>query len=173
MGVDILVDKAKNVDEDSFYNLISEVKENLYVIAYSYVKEKEEALDIVSETVIKAYRSINKLKKPELFKSWIVKICINTSIDHYKKMKNISYFADITEIKEQEDKLVNNEEGLEVIEAVKALDLKYRRIVFLKYYNDFTIKEIGEILNMPIGTVKTYLNKALKQLRVDLSEEEA
>lgn len=169
MNYEELVKNALDGDEDSFYTLIKEVQEKLYVVAYSYVLDRDEALDIVQEAIIKGYNSLDKLKEPKYFKSYITKILINLSIDRYKKQRKLVFLEDI------KDEFLNKEENLEgsmdLKKAVMSLELKYRSIVMLKYYSDLTLKEIADLTKTPLGTVKTNLNKALKLLRIELKEE--
>lgn len=77
MNYEELVSSALKGDEESFYILINEVQEKLYVIAYSYVLDRDEALDLVQEAIIKGYKSLDKLKEARYFKSYITKILIN------------------------------------------------------------------------------------------------
>lgn len=165
-----LVKKAKQGNDDAFNELISNIQEKLYVTAYSYVNNKEDALDIVSEGVCRAYTSINKLKDEKLFNTWITRIIINLSIDVYKKNKRVVNLEEMGEDKNEEQG-ISTEEILDLNKAVEILEPKYKIILQLKYYNGLTLAEIAEALEMPLGTVKTNLNKALKILRVELREE--
>lgn len=89
MNLDDRVKLAIKGDEESFEYLINTFKENLYRTAYSYVKNEEDALDVLQETIYKAYISIEKLKEPKYFKTWITRILINNALDVIKKEKRI------------------------------------------------------------------------------------
>lgn len=171
MDLDEKVHMAQRGDDNAFYELIQQRKEILYKTAFTYVKNKEDALDIVHETVYKAYISIKRLKEPKFFSTWVMRILINCSLDYIKKNKKI-----ITLNKDMEKKdcleNYNNEEILDLHKAVSKLEEKYKTIVILKYFQDLTLTEISEVLECPIGTVKTNLHKALKELRIDLREGE-
>ena len=97
---------------------------------------------------------------------------INTSIDFIKKNgRVVSYEEASASDKTDNEKAGHSEE--EIIDlrlSVDKLDLKYKTIVILKYFQDMTLMEISEVLKCPLGTVKTNLHKALEQLRVDLKE---
>ena len=161
---------AKRGDDNAFYELLSERKSQLYKTAFAYVKNKEEAMDIVSETVYKAYISIKKLKEPSLFNTWLTRILINTSLDSINKnSKFISFEENVSS-----DALlitVDNEKIIDIKVAVDRLQGKYKTIVILKYFQDLTLVEIAKTLQCPLGTVKTMLYKALGELRLDLKEE--
>jgi len=161
---------AQKGDDDAFYELLSQRKTQLYKTAYAYVKNKEEAMDIVSETVYKAYISIKKLKEPSLFNTWITRILINTSLDYLKKNSRVVSLEendnyDTLKVSLEDDRIID----LKL--AVDKLNGKYKTIVILKYFHDLTLVEIAKILQCPLGTVKTMLYKALGELRLDLKEE--
>ncbi|MTK13271.1 MAG: RNA polymerase subunit sigma-70, partial [Clostridiaceae bacterium] len=84
-----IVTKAQKGDDIAFSELINSCKEKLYKIAFAYLKNEEEALDIVSDTIYKAYMDINKLKNPQYFNTWITRIRINGAINRLKKNKRI------------------------------------------------------------------------------------
>lgn len=156
-------------DEEAFTYLIDSKKEQLYRTAFAYVKNKEDALDIIQETVYKAYISIGKLKEPKYFNTWITKILINTSITFMKRNSKIIYVEDelnnITTLEK------NHDEKLDLLHAIDKLEEKIKRVIILKYLNDLTISDVANILEIPEGTAKTYLNKGLSKLKNYLGEE--
>ncbi|MGL4453372.1 MAG: sigma-70 family RNA polymerase sigma factor [Sarcina sp.] len=160
------VKRAKKGDEEAFLFLMNECKKKLYRTAYSYVKDESLALDIVQETVYKAYISIDKLKKVEYFTTWITRILINNALDVVKKNNKVVYLADKQFFENIEDKeKISSEEKICLWEAIDSLEEKHREVIVLKYFNDMTVTEIAEVLSYPVGTVKTYLNKGLVRLR--------
>ena len=170
MDIDGMIKLAQKGDDDAFYELISQRKAQLYKTAFAYVKNKEDALDIVSDTVYKAYISIKKLKEPSFFNTWLTRILINTSLDCInKRSKSVAFRenirADIGIISKDDDEIID----LKV--AVDKLSVKYKTIVILKYFQDMTLMEIANTLQCPLGTVKTNLHKALGELRLELKEE--
>jgi RNA polymerase sigma-70 factor (ECF subfamily) len=172
VGVDTneKVKLAQRGDDNAFYELLNERKSQLYKTAFAYVKNKEEALDIVSDTVYKAYISIKNLKEPSFFNTWLTRILINTSLDCINKNSKVVSFeenisADTLTISKDDEQIID----LKV--AVDKLQGEYKTIVILKYFQDMTLKEIANILQRPLGTVKTKLHRALCELRLDLKEE--
>jgi len=161
---------AQKGDDNAFYELISEQKSQLYKTAFAYVKNKEEAMDIVSDTVYKAYISIRKLKEISFFNTWLTRILINTSLDCINKNSRVLSF----------EENLNSNTGIIIKDDDQIIDLKvavdklhgeYKTIVILKYFQDMTLVEIAKILQCPLGTVKTRLHKALGELKLDLKEE--
>lgn len=171
MGVEEQVKLAAKGDEKAFEYLMNLYKEGLYRTAFAYVKNEQDAIDILQETVYKAYISIDKLKEPKYFKTWLTKILINTSIDYVKKNKKIVYIFEDVPVNLAHSEVNAIDEKLDILNSIDKLEDKYKNVVVLKYFQDLTITEISEVLNCPAGTVKTYLNKALVKLRLFLNEE--
>lgn len=170
MDIELLVRKALKGDDEAFYALVQSRKEILYRTAYAYVKNEEDSLDILSETTYKAYKSIKKLKSPEYFNTWITRILINCAVDFIRKRKRIVFIEDESMPADAAED-IEREDIIDVNNSIDKLDVKLKTIIILKYFHDMTLKEISEMLEMPLGTVKTYLNKALKIMRADLIEE--
>lgn len=144
-------------------------RENHYRLAYSYVRNNDDALDIVQESIYKAISSINSLKHPDYIKTWFYRIVVNTSLDFLRKRKRL----DVVE----EDVLLSFDNGkndkyeeFDLKKALEELPEKYRIIVILRYFEDLKIEEIAEVLNENINTVKTRLYKSLEILRLNLKE---
>lgn len=165
MEINDLVKSAVNGNDDAFYQLVSCKKDMLYRTAFSYVKNKEDALDIVSETAYRAYISLKKIKEPKYFYTYLQRILINTAIDFLRKKK------DTAELKEDmlEDK-AESESYIDLRNSLDSLSGDYKAIIIMKYFQDFTLKEVAEVLGCPLGTVKSKLHKALSILKLDLEE---
>jgi len=154
-----LVLAAKQGDDEAFYMLIDENKALLYKIAFSYLKNDVDVLEAIQETTYKAYIKIQKLREPKYFKTWLIRILINHCLDEIKLRKR-TVFSKVETISETDD---YKKIGLEI--AVENLQPKYRNVIILKYFHDLTIKDIAEILEKPESTIKTWLSKALLDLR--------
>lgn len=165
-----IVKLAIEGDEEAFLSLINSRKEQLYRTAFAYVKNKEDALDIIQDTVYKAYISINTLKEPKYFNTWITRMLINNAISLMKKKNNVVYLKEevLNNIPVTEK---NMEEKLDLLYSIDKLEEKLKRVIILKYFNDLTIKEVAMVLEIPEGTVKTYLNKGLSKLRTYMGRE--
>jgi len=161
--------KAYKVDDEVLQRLIEVDKLRLYRIAYIYVKNEDDALEIVHEAVYKAFLNIKKLKQPEFFNTWITRIIVNASLDYIKKRNRLIYIA---EEKELEKNAIEDMEYIDLYKAVDSLEGLYKTVIILKYFEDLKIKDIAKILDITESNVKNYIHKALKQLRVDLKEDE-
>lgn len=168
---EIKVKKAQKGDKQAFLDLIEPQKEKLYKIAYTYVKNEQDTLDIIQETICKAYVSLDSLKKAKYFNTWLVKILINISITTLNKNKKVVYL-DEKEVEFDNDTISNCDDRLDLISELDKLELKYKNVIVLKYFEDFTIKEISNVLDIPIGTARTNLYRGLEILRKSMKEEE-
>lgn len=167
---ELKVKKAIRGDEKAFIEIIDDIKDKLYITAYSYVKNEQDALDIVQETVYKAYISIDKLKKPKYFNTWITRILINISINTINKNKKIIYLEEQNDLEEREN-IIDLDQQLDINNALEKLEEKHKNVIQLKYFDDLTLNEISNKLDIPVGTAKTYLSRGLKRLRSIVGEE--
>ncbi len=171
------VRRARQGDSDAFLELIQERKDDIYKLAYTYVKNQEDALAIVHDVVYKVYISLKKLKNPDVFNTWLIRIIVNNSIDYLKKRKRISSIEinydkleTLEQIADHSRDYENLVASIDLFSAIDKLSLEQRTIVILKYFQDLTLSQVAEILVCPIGTIKTRLNKALVCLRQEMKE---
>ncbi|MGL5507871.1 MAG: sigma-70 family RNA polymerase sigma factor [Paraclostridium sp.] len=167
---ELKVKRAIKGDEKYFIEIVDDIKEKLYTIAYSYVKNEQDALDIVQETVYKAYTSIDTLKNPKYFNTWITRILINNSINTLNKNNKVGYIEEYKQIEETE-LTIDIDQKLDISNALDELEEKHKNVIKLKYFEDLTLNEISNKLDIPIGTAKTYLNKGLNRLRGIIRED--
>ncbi|MBD8006292.1 RNA polymerase sigma factor [Bacillus norwichensis] len=161
----------KNDAHELFVNCINDHKEDFYRLAFSYVKNKEDALDIVQESIKKALVSIETIKDPESIKSWFYKIVVRTAIDFLRKQKKLTLADDQT----IEFLSAGKEDAYKDIDLHNALDelpLPYKTVIILRFFEDLKLEEIAEIVDENINTVKTRLYRGLKLLRISITEED-
>lgn len=171
-----LVKRAKQHDEKALTQLLSFYQTYLYQIAYLYCKNQEQALDAVSECVTKVYLNLPKLKEPKYFKTWMTRILINEVLDGIKKRKDlISYdrLRDAGYEAEYAEDTITQEERLDLYRALDSLKPDYKKVLILKYFQDFSIKEISDLMDMSESSIKVLLHRGRKKLRHILSEEMA
>ncbi|WP_071395108.1 sigma-70 family RNA polymerase sigma factor [Bacillus tuaregi] len=164
------IKKAKKGNDKAFQELMEEEKNKLYRIAYLYVKNEADALDIVQETIYKAYISIKNLKEINYFSTWLTRILINTALDFIKKKSRVILTEEFSHIPNSNEHNVEKEESMDLVEAIERLKEPYKTVIILRYYKDFTIKQIADTLDCPEGTVKTHLHRAVNILKLDLRE---
>ncbi|WNR46742.1 RNA polymerase sigma factor [Paenibacillus roseipurpureus] len=149
---------------------ITEHKANVYRLAYTYVKNQEDALDIVQDAIQKALSASGTLKNTTYIKSWFYRIVVNTALDFLRKHKKLTIIDDIT----LEAMTPGSEDTYANIDLEKALDelpTMYRSVVTLRYFEDLKIDEIADVLKENTSTIKTRLYHALKLLRIKLLDD--
>ncbi|WP_438497403.1 sigma-70 family RNA polymerase sigma factor [Paenibacillus sp. IHBB 3054] len=160
------VERVQFGDESgqAFIRLVSEQKKILYGIAFSYFRSESDALEMLQEATYRAWSKRKSLKDPERFAPWVTRILINCCNDELKRRKRLVSVepasAGSTGVME-----MTSDRKLDMEQALDSVKFKYRQVLVLKYYRDMTLTEIAEVLGKPEGTVKTWLNKGLKQLR--------
>lgn len=164
-----LARKAVRGNPDAYGRLVSFYQEYLYKMAFLYMKNEQDALDLVGSTILKGYQNIRRLKKPEWFKTWLTRILINTAKDELKK---VVYYDDI-DINMPSDRYqaVSFEEHMDLNSAIEQLPDRYRLVIVLKYFSELSVREISYIMDAPEGTVKAYLSRARDELRKILKED--
>lgn len=159
---------AQEGDHIAFLRLFQEYEQDLYRIVFVYVKNESDALDVVQETAYRSFKTIKNLKEPKYFKTWLIRIAINCSIDLLREQKKIAHLA--LKLKENVMKDKAEDIALEVTlqELMELLHENEKSVVILRFYEGLTFKEISETLDIPLGTAKTLLYRALDKLRTNL-----
>ena len=155
-------DKVKTfIEEDLRKNY-----ERYYRLAYSYMNNESDALDVVQEGAYKAIKNANKVKSQEYISTWIYRIIINEAISLLREKKKVTpLFADDSEGKN------DNYEDPDLQAAIEGLDLTDQTIIKLRFFEDLPIKDIATITELNENTVKSRLYRALEKLRINLEEE--
>lgn len=152
--------------EEEAERMLIDNYDKYYRLAYSYVKNEQDALDIVQESAYRVIKDLDTLKERDYLSTWIYRIVINTAIDTLRKRKwETVSFEDIEIVHEDQYK---EEDPLEILNVLEDKD---RALVILKYLEDWKLEEISEALDMNISTVKSRLYRALKKLKGILEPE--
>lgn len=162
--MDTLVKRAKRGDAEAFISLIEECRMTLRRIALGYLKNDEDAADAIQDTILTAYEHIGALKKDAYFKTWLVRILLNCCAKHYRTDRNRTAFIQNYEI--SDNSRTSETEFRELLSILP----EENRIIFQLYFGEqFTTREIAQILNMKENTVKSRLHRGKEQLREALS----
>ncbi|EMI14820.1 sigma factor [Bacillus stratosphericus LAMA 585] len=165
-----LIKKAQKGNVPAFETLMLMYQERLYKTAFLYTRNKEDSLDAVQETVMKAFKHLSGLKEPAYFSSWLTRILIHTIFAMKKKQQDVVPFEQHHESVERHDFL---EDKLDLKNALDVLDEQYQLVIQLFYFQDYSISMISEQMGVPEGTVKTHLYRARKLLKQTLEKEES
>lgn len=161
---DLLVKKARKGDKEALLSLIMEQKDQYYKLAYVYMNDKEDSLDALEDMIVILYEKIKTLKKLESFYSWSKSILVNVCRKKLKERKKIIYTNE--QVLENETFYQEGiEDKLALESCMKGLSIAQQETVKLKYYMDMDYSTIANMLNVPIGTVKSRLSISLKKLK--------
>lgn len=144
-------------------NYIENNQDQFYRVAYSYTKSKEDSLDIVQDAILKALKSYKSIREINYMKTWFYRILMNTCMSHFRKNKPLMLLD--MEV-QHEDKSY-----MDLYDALDFLSDLDKSIIILRYFEDLKFKEIAEVLNLNLNTIKTKHTKILKKLKKYLIEE--
>ena len=147
------------MNKEELSKLILENQKEMYVLAYSILKNQADAQDAVSECIVRAFENRTSLRKRTSARSWLMKILINVSRSAITKRQKVVLFAD-PEQYEQEPETAEDHLWSVILE----LPENVRVVMVLYYYEGFSVREIGTLLDIPEGTTKTRLSSGRKQL---------
>ena len=163
--------QAQGGDAEAFHRLVEARKGELYKVAYCYARNKEDALDLVSETVYKAFISISKLKQPQYFNTWLTRILINTALNYLKKAERTVPLETDVSPAYREGTAADEVDRLDLLAALEKLEGPLKTVVILKYFQDLPLTGVAQVMGCPVGTAKSYLHRALKILRLEMKED--
>ncbi len=140
-------------------------KSQLYVVAYSILKNDADTEDAVCNAILKGYEHLEELKNPNKFKAWMITITKNEALQLIRKRLTLPGDEKVEEMLEPVHDTYN-----ELWDIVQNLKEEYRLVIVLFYYNHLSMKEIAEVLNISLGTVKSRLNRGREFLKIALRE---
>lgn len=149
--------------KETFTELIIKSEETLYRISMSMLKNEKDCEDAVQTAILSAYEKIGTLRNEEYFSTWLVRILINVC------NKQLNSRNKVVDIKEYQGVSAYSQQEVEVRLAVESLPMKIRQVIVLYYMEQFSTKEISEILKIPKGTVLSRLAKGRELLKLELS----
>jgi len=167
-----LIEKLKKGDLKVFERIIAYTQKKSFAYIYHIIGDYHQAQDILQEAYIRVYCDIQKLRNPNSFRAWFLRIILNLSRDYLRFRKKCQLFKDplsienisVEEGSHSQNTIIANESAREIL---KYLSVPDQHILLLREFYQFTYKEISTALSMPVGTIKSRLHKAKKKL-VDL-----
>ncbi len=180
----ILIDRFSRGDDAAFHELVGLHKKKIYFLAYDITGDHIEAEDISQEVFIKMYRSLKKFRRDAKMSSWLYKVTVNASIDSLRKKSSrpAKPISEIDQMSVQESLTVSGAHVFDplrstessqiqnhITQALQKISPRERAAFVMRHYNELKLKEIAEILNVDIGSVKSLLFRAVKKLRRELS----
>lgn len=181
-----LVESMINGSQSAFDELYRSCSGKLYRMAYFITGNRSDSEDVLQETFVKCYLHRATLKQPERFEPWLYQILVRTAwrLERRKKGRSEVSFEGILENEDETksteyiredgktagplETILETETATEIQQAVNRLDIKYRTVILLYYYNELSTREIADITGTLEGTVKSRLFKARKRLKEQL-----
>lgn len=182
-----LVARAKSGSEAAYRELLDRYQRPVFSLVYRMVRDRERAEDLAQETFVRVFNHIDSYNSRWKFSSWIFKIANNLAIDALRKreLKTVSIDGSrysttaeeaeasaiqlASEEEAPDDRLEAQELGEEIEQAIGCLRPEYRAAIVLRHVEGRAYEEIAEIMELPLGTVKTYIHRARGELRKSLA----
>lgn len=179
-----LVEQAKNGSESAFIQLIEHYKDKIYYLGLRMLRSAQDAEDVAQETFLRVYTNLHRFDTQHRFSTWIYRIASNLCIDRIRKKKPQHsldeplgeddggqdwYSRQSGNEPTPEESLIALETRTRVLDALEHLPAHYKAVIVLRYFHDLSLAEIGEVLSLPVTTVKTRVHRGREALRRILS----
>lgn len=159
--------RKRKLDTDVFMALVEENTQSMYKTAWAILRNEEDVADALQETIVKSFESLHTLRRPEFFKTWMMRILINNCLQIRKQRQRLLTFGDDLPEIPVEDSYESDSGFKELLNMVDEAD---RLLLTLYYADEFKVSEIAELLEMNVNTVKTRLSRAREKIRRGLYE---
>ncbi|HLU21723.1 RNA polymerase sigma factor SigW [Lederbergia graminis] len=170
-------------DQEAFGEIVELFKDKVFHLCYRMLGNRHEAEDIAQEAFVRAYVNIHSFNQKRKFSTWLYRIATNLCIDRIRKKKpdyfldaevagtdGLTMYSQIAAEGKSPDSEVETLELQEIVQReILRLPDKYRVVIILRYIDDLSLNEISEVLDMPLGTVKTRIHRGREALRKQLS----
>lgn len=166
-----LVREFRNGEREAFNRLVLLYQSRMYNLALNYVKDQEEARDLTQDIFVTVFRALPQLKEEDKFSAWLYQVAINHCRNRYRKLKSRGYFSSQSlddpnssvELRTDRspDRDAEKMESIRLVRTVIAsMSAAEKEILLLRDVQELSYEEIAEVLEMPLGTVKSKLNRA-------------
>ncbi len=170
----LLVERAKAGDEKAYASLLNRYRDSIYFMLLKMVNNTSDAEDLTIETFGKAFKSLDSYTPTFAFSTWLFKIATNNCIDFLRKKQqtpqvinqehneeNDSYESTLqSDTPDPEEIMINKQNIAGLYNVVDQLKPRYKKLIELRYFKEYSYEEISSKLNIPIGTVKAQLFRA-------------
>ena len=153
--------------EKLFCQHYEKYKNTVYSVIFNYVQNTEDTADLLQEVFMKLFATEDSFQNDEHLKAWLIRVSINLCKNHLRSAK-VRKFVPL----EEDIPFFDQQESNDLLKVVFTLPEKYRVPIHLFYYEDYSIKEISDILDMPEATVKIRLKRGREKLSKVLNKED-
>ncbi|MGH7507155.1 MAG: RNA polymerase sigma factor [Longimicrobiales bacterium] len=182
-----VIERARQGRESAFRELIGRYERPVFSLIYRLVRDRERAEDLAQDTFIKVLNAIDRYDPSYKFSSWIFKIAHNTALDHLRKREPDTLSLDgsphartaaeteatslnpASNDESPEQYTSSKELGTEIERAIGTLRAEYRTAILLCHVEGRPYDEIAQIMDVPLGTVKTYIHRGRNELKKQLA----
>jgi len=178
----VLIRQAKTGNARAFEEIIFLYQQRIFKLAYWFLQDPEDAMEIVQDTFLRLYKNIHGFREGTRFQGWIFRIATNLCIDYYRKFKKRQQkgedinrwaadrqaLADSTDNPEEQASRQVLRENIK--NSVRRLPKREKMIFVLKHYSQLKYREIAEIMNISTGTVKSAHHRALSRVKREVME---
>ncbi len=155
--------------KEQFTRIAQKYMDMIFRIAFGYLKSREDADDTTQNVLLALYRSDKAFEDGEHLKAWLIRVTVNEC----KKVLRSPWRKRGEPLEDYENTLeFRDDRDRELYAAIMALDVKYRAVIVLYYYEGYSIRETAQLLGVPPATVGTRLARAREQLKLTLTEAE-
>ena len=165
-----LLKKSLKGDKRAFGKLVKLYQDQILYLAYDYLGNYEEAKDAAQDTFMKAFENLKNYNQKAEFRSWLYRIAINTSIDYLRKrksMNNVKNNIETYNLERNNFQSVNDLWDDNFIKSMKSLSENQYSAIILKYFHSKTTKEIADILECNVSTVRIHLHRGISKLKLN------
>jgi RNA polymerase sigma-70 factor (ECF subfamily) len=162
-----LIERAQRGDHDAFAELFDPALARLDAAARLILRDRELARDAVQEAFIRAWRDVRGLRDPERFNAWLYRLTVNACLDLVRRRRRrvVEVAIDALELPGQVDLAGDLARRETIDEALRTLDRGHRAVVALHYLLDLPLREVADVLGIPLGTVKSRLHHSIAVMR--------
>lgn len=159
------------MDREWFSEQIRDREAAMYALAMSYMKQEDDALDCMQQSILKAYEHLGSLRDPEKFRPWLYGILINCCKDELRRRKRAGLSDEPAEERPEPESVVSAETKQVLWSAVNRLSDPYRTVLILFYYEDLPTADIAAATDTRPATVRKQLERARELLKAELEKE--
>ena len=169
----LLVEKARGGNEKAFASLMNRYRDSIYYMLLKMVNNPSDAEDLTIEAFGKAFRNLDSYTPKYAFSTWLFKIASNNCVDFIRKKQvsptPLDHLQDSldnvtvniqSDMPDPEESLINHQKIAALKDIISQLKPRYKTLIELRYYKEYSYEEISSELNLPIGTVKAQLFRA-------------
>jgi RNA polymerase sigma-70 factor (ECF subfamily) len=182
-----IIERARQGKDGAFRELIGRYERPVFSLIYRLVRDRERAEDLAQDTFIKVLNALDRYDPTYKFSSWIFKIAHNTALDHLRRREPETLSLDgsphavtaaeveatvltpASHDESPEDFTASRELGTEIERAIATLRSEYRTAILLCHVEGRAYEEIAQIMDVPLGTVKTYIHRGRNELKKQLA----